>query len=131
MEYTKYFNLALNASEAAVDISNIVFGNNIGINYPNIREISEYLYNISQNNKIDTTEGLMLAEAVWSNRKDWKGKREDYLKFQIRLFAKDLELLTQLSTERQEILRDACVDLSKSSLNYSRQLREARRHLVA
>lgn len=131
MEYTKYFNLALDTSEVAVDISNIVLGNKVDINYQNINGISKYLYNISQSNRIDSTEDLMLAEAIWPNKEDLKGKRNDDLKFQIWLFAKDLELLTELPTERQEMLRDVCVDLSKSSLNCSRELRGTVRHLVA
>lgn len=126
-----FLDLALNTSEAAVDISNVILGNNLDINYQNINRISKYLYNISESDRIDPTESLMLAKAIWPNKEDWKGKRDDDLKLQIGLFVKDLELLIELPIERQEILRDACVDLSKSSLNYSRELRGTRKHLAA
>ncbi len=118
-----YSNLPYDASEAAIDISNYILGEKHPINYQNIIKISEYLYNIPQNDWIDPHTTIMLAEGIWPNKKDWKGKTDGNLRVQTNLFAKDLASFTELSRKKQETLMNTCVDVSRVTIRRFQELR--------
>lgn len=105
-----YLDLALDASEVAVDIFNRQY------NSPTIGRIINSLdyneFNIE-----------MWTNTIYPNKQDWEGKKIGDLKLQVYLFKKDLESLPILSKEKQETLMNACVDLSKSAITYYNQLR--------
>ena len=63
---------------------------------------------------------MMMADTIWPNREDWKGKTVEDTKLQTWLFAKDLETLTELPREKQEELRGTCLSLSRNAQRYSR-----------
>jgi len=65
----------------------------------------------------------MLAEVIWPNNEDLKGKEKDDVYRQINLLAKDLACFKEFSRERQEELRDVCIELSKRSMYYSNPYR--------
>ena len=107
--------IALDASEAAVDIYNLEY------NSPAIKKVINFL-------RYDELDFEMWANAIYPNKEDWKGKKVDNLKLQICLFKKDLELLSTFPYEKREILMNACVDLSKSAV---KQFEELRSYLAA
>ena len=113
-----YLNLASGASNAAIAIDHHLLGRAMQKEYQNINILSERLYSIVRD--YDPTPEWMMNDTIWPNREDWKGKTVEDTKLQTWLFAKDLETLTELSRERQEELRDACLSLSRNAQRYSR-----------
>ena len=86
--------------------------------YSNVKELAKELGKISKE-RLDPKGLLMLAEVIWPNNEDLKGKKEDDVYLQINLLAKDLDHFREFPKERQEELRYVCVELSKKSMYYS------------
>lgn len=91
-------------------------------NYSNVKDLSKKLNEFSKE-QLDPTGLIMLAEVIWSDDKDLIGKREDDVYLQANLLAKDLACFREFPRERQEELRDVCVELSKKSMYYSNPYR--------
>jgi hypothetical protein len=90
--------------------------------YSNVKELAKELDRLSKK-QVDPTGLVMLAEVIWPNNEDLKGKEKDDVYLQINLLAKDLACFKEFPRERQEELRDICVELSKESMYYSNPYR--------
>lgn len=90
--------------------------------YSNVKELAKELDRLSKK-QVDPTGLVMLAEVIWPNNEDLKGKEKDDVYRQINLLAKDLACFKEFPRERQEELRDVCVELSKRSMYYSNPYR--------
>ena len=117
-----YRDLALLASLSAIGIDSHIHGLIKEKNYFHIKELAKKLGEFLKKQS-DPTDLVMLGEVVWPNIEDWEGKKNDDVYLQINLFAKDLAYFKEFPRERQEELRDVCVELSKKSMYYSNPCR--------
>jgi len=90
--------------------------------YSNVKELAKELDKLSKKQS-DPTGLLMLAEVIWPNNEDLKGKEKDDVYLQTNLLAKDLACFREFPRERQEELRNVCVELSRRSMYYSNPYR--------
>ena len=111
---TYYMALANNASNAAIAIDNYLLGRDTEGRHQTIKELTKVPYGISR--VPDVISEMMMDRVTWPNR-TWIGKTVDDTIVHTWLFARDLEILTELPETRQRELRDACLDLSRESLN--------------
>ena len=112
-----YRDLAILASSSAIGIDSHIHGLIKEKNYLHIKELAKELEGLSKE-KLSPTCLVMLGEVVWPNIEDWEGKKKDDVYLQTNLFAKDLACFKEFPRERQEELRDVCVELSERSMHY-------------
>ncbi len=113
-----YEDLAFLASESAIAIDSHIKGRVKEKDYSNVEELANKLDKFSKE-QLDPIGLLMLAEVIWPNNKDLMGKREYHVYRQTNRLAKDLACFREFPKEKQEELRDVCVELSKKSKYYS------------
>jgi len=114
--------LAFLASLSAIAIDSHI---NEGVkekDYSNVKELAKELDRLSKE-QVDPTGLVMLAEVIWPNNEDLKGKEKYDVYRQINLLAKDLACFKEFPREGQEELRDVCVELSRRSMYYSNPYR--------
>ena len=80
--------------------------------YSNVKDLSKKLDGLSKE-QLDPAGLIMLAEVIWPNKEDLKGKQDGDVYLQTNLLAKDLACFREFPRERQEELRDVCVKLGK------------------
>ena len=90
--------------------------------YSNVKDLSKKLDELSKEQS-DPIGLIMLADVIWPNKEDLKGKQDGDFYLQTNLLAKDLACFREFPKERQEELRDVCVELSKRSMYYSNPYR--------
>lgn len=117
-----YRELASLANLSAIAIDSHINGRIKKENYSNIRALANELDKLSKK-KLDPISHFMLAEVIWPDDKDLEGKKDDDVYPQTNLLAKDLACFEKFPRERQEELRDVCVELSERSMYYSNTYR--------
>jgi len=80
--------------------------------YSYVKKLVKELDGLSKE-QLDPAGLNMLAEVIWPNKEDLKGKQDGDVYLQTNLLAKDLACFREFPRERQEELRDVCVRLSK------------------
>jgi len=80
--------------------------------YSYVKKLANELDGLSKE-QLDPAGLIMLAEVIWPNKEDLKGKQDVDVYLQTNLLAKDLACFREFPRERQEELRDVCVKLSK------------------
>jgi hypothetical protein len=80
--------------------------------YSYVKKLVKELDGLSKE-QLDPAGLIMLAEVIWPNKEDLKGKQDGDVYLQTNLLAKDLACFREFPRERQEELRDVCVKLSK------------------
>ena len=80
--------------------------------YSYVKDLAKELDGLSKE-QLDPAGLIMLAEVIWPNKEDLKGKQDGEVYLQTNLLAKDLACFREFPRERQEELRDVCVKLSK------------------
>jgi hypothetical protein len=113
-----YLDLSMDASLAAIAIDKYLRQKATQEEYENIDRLSKKLYGIRDS--YEPLSDLMMADVIWPNRRDWKGKKVGDTKLHTWLFAKDLSTLKDLSIGRQQELKEACLDLSRTARRSSR-----------
>ena len=98
------------ASRTALAIDNHMLKRATAEDYQNIRKLSDKLYDISQNH--DSLYLMIIAKAIWPDKKDWKGKNIDDVRMQTWLLSKDILMIEEFTKERQQSLRSICLNLS-------------------
>ena len=111
-----YSNLSFEASNVAIAIDNHLLKRATPEEYQTVERLSDKLYGISKDD--DPTSKIMMAEIIWPNREDWKGKKVEDVELQTWLLAKDLSTFISFSRERQEGLRSICLELSNQARKY-------------
>ena len=77
-----------------------------------VKELIKELDRLSKE-RLDLGGLVMLAEVIWPNNEDLKRKEKDDVYLQTNLLAKNLARFREFSKEKQEELKDVCVDLSR------------------
>jgi len=77
-----------------------------------IKELAEKLDKLSKK-QLDPVGLIMLLQVIWPNHEDLKEKKKEDVYLQTNLLAKDLACFRKFSRERQEELRDICIELSE------------------
>jgi hypothetical protein len=113
-----YHDLAFLASLSAIAIDFHINKKANEKDYSNVKDLSKKLDELSKEH-LDPISLFMLAEVIWPNKEDLKGKQDGNFYLQTNLLAKDLACFREFPRERQEELRDVCVELSKRSMYYS------------
>ena len=86
--------------------------------YSNVKDLSKKLDELSKEH-LDPISLFMLAEVIWTNNEELRGKEENDVYRQINLLAKDFACFKEFPRGRQEELRDVCIELSRKSMYYS------------
>lgn len=110
--------MAFLASLSAIAIDSHINGRVKEKDYSNVKELVKKLDGLSKEQS-NPTGLIMLADVIWPDNEDLKGKEKDDVYLQINLLAKDLACFREFSRDRQEELRDVCVELSRRSMYYS------------
>jgi len=113
-----YRDLAFLTSSSAIAIDSHINGTAKKEDYSNVEELVKELYKRSKEQS-NPTSLIMLAKVIWPNNEDLKGKKKDDVYLQTNLLAKDLACFREFPRERQEELRNVCIELSKRSMYYS------------
>jgi len=90
--------------------------------YSNVKDLSKKLDELSKE-YLDPISLFMLADVIWTNNEELRKKEANDVYRQTNLLAKDLACFRKFPRERQEELRDICVELSKKSMYYSNPYR--------
>jgi hypothetical protein len=124
----RIWDLAVLASNSAIEIDCHIIGRTKEENYTYTKKLSEEMYHTSRDH-LDPTKLMILWDTIWPGEKDemWRMVGDVYL--HTNLFARDLACFTDLSKERQEGLKDTCIELSGQSMRYDDSYR--RRFLAA
>ena len=101
--------LPIIASGAALDIECYLQGGEQSSS-EYVNHLAEEVDRISKNPSIDNS--VMLTKLAWPNREDLKGKSIEEAYVWANLLAKDLKYFREFPREKQEELRDACMELS-------------------
>jgi hypothetical protein len=116
------YNIALDllASRAAQGIDSYFRGKGKEEYYKHVDQIAKEIDSFSKDPRDLDWFGI-LTKIIWPIEENLKGVIEDvYL--QANLLAKDLLVFRELSTERQEELRDVCLEISKQARYHRRGL---------
>lgn len=127
--------LALLASEAAVDMENLI--QRLSNEDETIEYLSDILHKATQGKQplaMSPENDLVLAYAI-SGRNNfdeyWNGKSNSEIIAQTRKIAGDLRDFKRLNKERQENLRDFCIRLSREVRCYQNEYCFAKHRLAA
>lgn len=84
--------------------------------YQDVQRLSNQLYKILE--YPNPLYEKVMAETIWPDKKDWEGKNRGDIQLQTWLFAKDLLKFRDFSREKQEELRNTCIELSREAQCY-------------
>ena len=106
-----YSDLARLASIAAIKID-LHLNNVVNLRYySSTEDLSERLESLSDK-RYRFIDGMFFSEVFWPNVEDGKDKTMDDVYQRIEIFSKDLKNFKELSRDKQEGLRDACIRIS-------------------
>lgn len=114
------WNLAELASKAAIGIDSHIIGQPRDERfYVYVKELAQEIECASRASYLNPTETIFLADSIWPYEKN-RGNNIDQIYLEANILSKDLYHFEELSRERQEELRGACLSLSKAAQRYSR-----------
>ena len=107
-----YHDLAFLTSLSAITIDSHLNWRVKKKEYSYVKKLVKELDRLSKE-QLDPAGLIMLAEVIWPNKEDLKGKQDGDVYLQTNLLAKDLACFREFPRERQEELKDVCVKLGK------------------
>lgn len=115
------------SSKAAIGINSHIIGQHRDRRfYGYVKELAQEIEGASRRH-LYSTEMDFLIKAIWPNEKN-RGNNIDQIYLEANLLSRVLYHFEELSRERQEELRDACLGLSKAAQSY---FNLPRRHFLA